>query len=476
MTTPEGHIRPYLQSLLANADHGQLRQRLEPKPEPSVAIAPVSARTTPETLAKRWQQLIEATGADLAAAQAAIADDAAVKLTSCAEGNIENYLGTARLPIGLAGPLRVNGLFAQGDYYLPLATTEGALVASYHRGAGLITTAGGCTAVLLNEGLDRAPGFAFANLREVGEFVVWLLSQTNQLKQRVAETTRHGRLIDTRVTVEGNHVYLNFEFTTGDAAGQNMVTMATEAICQYIVQSSPVKTQYHFVEANLSGDKKACAISFLSGRGKKVSAEVQISSELIEQRLATTPKVMTDYWRMSALGGVLSGSLGVQGHYANGLAALYIACGQDAACVAESAIGVTRFELLDDGSLYAAVTLPNLVVGTVGGGTQLPTQRGCLEILGLAGLGHAQALAEVAAGLCLAGELSIIGALCSGNFSRAHRVYARRQARGSHSPRAQNQATQNQATQNQDSHSQDSHSQDSQASDHQEHLSGEQPL
>jgi hydroxymethylglutaryl-CoA reductase (NADPH) len=132
---------------------------------------------------------------------------------------------------------------------------------------------------------------------------------------------------------------------------------------------------------------------------------------------------------MSAIGGVLTGTLGVHGHYANGLAALYIACGQDAACVAESAVGVTRFEVTEQGELYAAVTLPNLTLGTIGGGTGLPTQRACLEILGLVGPGKAAALAEVSAGLCLAGELSIIGALCAGEFAQAHRRLARGGAR-----------------------------------------------
>jgi len=204
-----------------------------------------------------------------------------------------------------------------------------------------------------------------------------------------------------------------------------MVTIATEAICAYIVEHSPVHPRYWFVEANMSGDKKATTHSFMTVRGKKVSAEVVVPAALIEGRLHTTARAMADYARMSVLGGVMSGSIGVQGHYANGLAALFIACGQDAACVAEAAVGVTRFETRDDGGLYAAVTLPNLIVGTVGGGTQLPTQRACLEILGLAGSGHARAFSEVAAGLALAGELSIIGALTAGHFTRAHQRLAR---------------------------------------------------
>jgi hydroxymethylglutaryl-CoA reductase (NADPH) len=228
-----------------------------------------------------------------------------------------------------------------------------------------------------------------------------------------------------RITVEGNNVFLNFEFLTADASGQNMVTLATEAICEYIEAHTPVRPRYHFVEANLSGDKKASAQSFLLVRGRKVSAEARIPAELVEKRLRTTPEQMVNFWRMSAMGGVLSGTMGLQGHYANGLAALYLACGQDVACVAESAVGITRFEVLDGRELYASVTLPNIMVGSVGGGTGLPSQKACLEVLGLSGAGKAQALAEVCAGLCLAGELSIMGALCSGDFSRAHRVLAR---------------------------------------------------
>ena len=341
------------------------------------------------------------------------------------QGNIENFIGLMRMPVGLAGPLRVNGLAAKGDYWIPLATTEAALVASYHRGCRVLTAAGGCSAMVLYESLSRAPAFVFDTAGDACLFIVWALSRFEEFQRIAGTTTSHGKLVDVGCTVEGNHVYLNFEFTTGDASGQNMVTLATQAICDDILATSPVPPLRYYVESNLSGDKKASARAFTSARGKKVTAEVKLTAELICKLLHTTPEAMADYWRMSAIGGVLSGTLGIQGHFANGLAALYLATGQDAACVAESATGVTRFEVTPDGGLYASVTLPGIMVGTVGGGTGLPTQRACLELMGLAGEGKARALAEVCAGLLLAGELSIIAALSAGHFSRAHRKLAR---------------------------------------------------
>lgn len=373
-----------------------------------------------ETAAARWQHLSHCqTSHDV------LMDAQTIEQMCLYQANIENFVGTVKVPVGLAGPLRVNGLFAQGDYYLPLATTEAALVASYHRGTQVISEVGGCSAMLLDEGIGRAPGFAFQRISECGRFVSWVLTQWEALKQEAGKTTHYGRLRDMRVAIEGNHVYLHFLFETGDAAGQNMVTIATEAICAYIIEHSPVRPQYFFIEANMSGDKKASMQSMLTVRGKKVSAEVVIPAELVHSRLHTSPQRMVDFCRMGSMGAALSGTIGAQGHFANGLAALYIACGQDAACVAESAIGVTRFELTDDGALYATVTLPNLIVGTVGGGTRLPSQRACLDIIGLNGPNSARALAEICAGLCLAGEISIVVAICAGHFARAHKKLAR---------------------------------------------------
>jgi hydroxymethylglutaryl-CoA reductase (NADPH) len=316
-------------------------------------------------------------------------------------------------------------MFATGDFYVPLATTEAALVASYSRGAQVITEAGGCLSILLQEGIRRTPGFAFQTLTRAGLFAIWCIDQRETLRTVAASTTSHGELNNVGVAIEGNHVYLILEYVTGDASGQNMVTIATQAICDHIAANSPVEPQYYFVEANLSGDKKATAHSFVTVRGKKVSAEVVLPAALIQERLHTTPLEMERYWKMSAMGAIQSGSIGVQGHIANALAALYLACGQDPACVAESAVGVTRFEVTDSGDLYASVTMPSVVVGTIGGGTGLPTQHACLEILGMAGEGKARALAELCGALALAGEISITAAICAGEFARAHKKLAR---------------------------------------------------
>lgn len=425
MPVEHHRLNHLLARLLRSGDLDTLRAKLRPRFGDVPARVPGGASVSPEALERRWSLL----GKDESRAE--LADARTVEQAERYARNIEHFVGTVKVPVGIAGPLRVNGLFAQGDYYVPLATTEAALVASYSRGAALVTEAGGCASILLNEGVGRSPAFAFRSLEEAGLFVGWAAGQMDAFREAAEGTTRHGKLLDMRVAVEGSHVYLHFDFFTADASGQNMVTIACEAICRYIELSSPVRPQYCYVEGNFSGDKKASALSFLGVRGRKVSAEVVLPPDLLSKRLRTTPAAMVDYWRMAAIGGVMSGTMGVQGHYANGIAALYIACGQDAACVAESAIGVTRFEVTPEGALYASVTLPNLMLGTVGGGTGLPSQRACLELLGLAGPGKAQALAEVCAGLCLAGELSIIGALCSGDFARAHQRLARGRERSS---------------------------------------------
>lgn len=408
----------HIHSLLEGEELGTLEARLAPKLEPVVRPLMPMAKVDMRRVQRTWKALEIEPQADLL-------DSWTEANLEAYDGNIENCIGTVKLPVGVAGPLRVNGLYAQGDYIVPLATTEAALVASYHRGACVISASGGCTSMLLYQALNRAPAFVFLSLIEAGKFVAWAMGQFEKFQEIAGSTTSHGKLVDVGTTIEGNHVYLNFEFTTGDASGQNMVTIATQAVCDYISENCPVPIKALYVEGNMSGDKKASSQAYSSVRGRKVSAEVNISREVLYKYLHATPEEMIEYWRVSALGGVLSGTLGVQGHFANGLAALYIATGQDAACVAESAMGVTRFELNPEGGLYAAVSLPSIMVGTVGGGTGLPSQKACLDLMGLAGSCKSGALAEVCAGLLLSGELSIIAALATGDFTRAHKKLAR---------------------------------------------------
>lgn len=417
-------IQNLLDRLMENVPLEEIAERLAPKNFPSKPKLKHSKILNEEKIDLQWQ-LLKENSALTDDDQSLIADPTTRAQISAYQKNIEYCIGTLKLPIGIAGPLRVNGLFAQDDFYIPLACTEAALVASYSRGARLITDAGGCSTLITNDGLTRSPGFVFKNMQEVSQFILWAHEQFDAFKQTAETTTQHGKLVDIRTTIEGNHVYLNFDYSTGDAAGQNMTTIATAAILKSIQENSPIKPQHSFIEANLSGDKKASALSYLSVRGKKVTAEVIIEASLVKKHLHTTPQKMVEYWRLAALGGVMSGTMGIQAHYANALTALYLATGQDVACVSESSVGVTRLEITSEGSLYACVTLPNVVVGTVGGGTKLPTQAVGLKLLGLAGEGNVHAFAEVCTACCLAGELSIMGAMCAGDFASAHQRLAR---------------------------------------------------
>jgi len=371
--------------------------------------------------ARHWHDL------QLPAAKAELFDQKARQAAPTFQNNIESYIGTISVPVGLAGPLRINSRRGSSEYRVPLATTEAALVASYNRGSGILTSVGGCNVAVVDEGVSRTPMFAFDSIFEAAQFAKFVQANVERMKDVVPQITRYGALKRVRAVIEGNHVYLDLRYTTGDAAGQNMVTFASDAICKCILELSPVTPRYWFLEANLSGDKKATSQSLADVRGKRVVAEIVIPATVVRDRLHTTPRHMVQYWYGGAMGGVLSGATGVQGHFANGLAALYLACGQDVACVAESATGMTRMETTDNEDLYVSVTLPNVIVGTVGGGTALPTAKACLDIMGLSGTGHSTALAEVCGGLVLAGEVSIIAAFCSGDFASAHQSLSRGQ-------------------------------------------------
>jgi hydroxymethylglutaryl-CoA reductase (NADPH) len=342
------------------------------------------------------------------------------------KGNIENFIGLTQVPTGLVGPLYINGTVATGDFYIPLATTEGALVASYNRGAKATRLSGGITSVCTTEGVQRTPVWKFESLVEVGKFIPWVLQQVDKFKEIVSGQSKYAKLEELKLNMEGNHVLSVFEYTCGEAAGQNMVTICTEAICKYILENTPIKPEYWFLESNYSGDKKATAVSFTTVRGKKVTSEAVIKRDVVESVLKTTPENIAIYWQSSMVAASQSGGIGLQGHSANGLTALFLACGQDVACISEAYIGITRMEVNKNRDLYVAVTLPSLVVGTVGGGTGLPTQHECLQIIKCTGKKSARKFAEICGALVLAGELSIAAALTAGHFSRAHKILGRK--------------------------------------------------
>lgn len=416
--------RELAQRLSRGQSFDELSRRLAPVPE---SVRPLAPRLPGQS---KWTA--EARDARVAALEQhgievpALAGRTGQPDPSTLQGNIENYIGMTCIPTGIIGPLRVNGLHAGGDYYVPLATSEGALIASYDRGARLISLAGGASCLTTTEQVQRAPGFIFASMAEAGLFAAWAVGEFDHFREVAATRTRHGQLVDLMTHIEANHVYLIFAFYTGDASGQNMVTFCTAAICEDILARTPIAPRTWFLESNMSGDKKATALSFMQTRGRNAMAEVAIDRALFEQRMHTTPEKMAEYWRMSFIGGVQTGSIGVSGHISNGIAALYLATGQDAACISEASVGITRLEVTESGGLYAAVTLPNLILGTVGGGTGLPTARECLRILDCEGADRASRLAEICAAVALAGELSIVAALCSGDFARAHATLGRR--------------------------------------------------
>jgi hydroxymethylglutaryl-CoA reductase (NADPH) len=411
-----------LQTLRASLTDDMARQRLSRRPSDATPLRPARSATA-QSIKALWQRLKKdghATDED----EAVIADSRTVETAERYSKNIENFIGTAKVPVGVIGPLRINGIHANGEFFVPLATSEAALVASYGRGADIITSAGGATAVMVSESVLRTPAFVFHDVLQAGLFIEWIVSNAEALRSVAEATTRYGKLVLIEPVIDNEVVFLLCRYTTGDASGQNMVTIATHALCLHVEANTPIKPRHWFLEANFSGDKKASYLGLLTGRGRKVTASVLIPDELVKRKLHTSVERILEYGKVANLGALLSGQLGAQAHYANGLAALYIATGQDAACVAESATGYTRMDHRD-GGIFISVTLPNILVGSVGGGTSLPSQSAALNILGLKGPGKAAALAEVAAVHCLCGEISIIGAMAAGHFARAHHRLAR---------------------------------------------------
>lgn len=343
----------------------------------------------------------------------------ATKLT----GNIEGLVGTVEIPVGVAGPLLFCGANVQGEVYAPMATTEGALVSSATRGALAVTMAGGVSTRAALQAMTRAPVFAFSRLAGAARFASAVIRHLDDLRTIIRQVSDHAELLSIEPVVLGRTVHLRFRYTTGDAAGQNMTTACTWHACQWILRQPHLvadeELESFLIEGNTSGDKKASAQAVAEGRGIRVAADCLLPEGVVRRVLRTTPdELVTGYQHITA-GAVHSGVLGSNANTANIVAAIFTATGQDIACVHESSVGQFILERTRDG-VYASMTLPGLAVGTVGGGTHLPTQHEFLEAMGCTGRGSAVRLAEIIAGFALALDLSTVSAAVAGHFADAH--------------------------------------------------------
>jgi len=342
-------------------------------------------------------------------------------------GNIENFIGFAQVPIGLAGPLLLHGSSGKSEHWIPMATTEGALVASYSRGIKACTVSGGITARTIASQVQRSPYFEFATLVEAITFGKWIKSLQPVINAGVSQASRFAKLVDLEVNQEGNALNVTFFYETGAAAGQNMVTLVTDQILKQILEQAPHQPTKYYIEGNMSGDKKANVKSLSKIRGRKVVAEVIIPNQIVKDVLKSSSESIVKFWQTGTLGGVQMGAVGNLGHVTNALTAIFIACGQDVACIAEAAVGTGRLEVKDKGDLYATLTLPGLIVGVVGGGTSLPTQKEALELIGCSTPDDVDKFAEICCAVALAGELSIGAAIAEQHFSTAHKTLGRKQ-------------------------------------------------
>jgi hydroxymethylglutaryl-CoA reductase (NADPH) len=406
------------------ADHKQAAELADAVGDAEIRLHELEEHTDPDTAAAARRLLVEEqSGADCSA----IGSYGFPAET--AEPNIENMIGTVQVPLGVVGPVQINGGALADKRYLPLATTEGALLASVNRGCSVINRAGGATARVTKAGMTRAPVFTVDDVAEGLALVEWVREHGEELREAAESTTSHGELKDVIPYVVGNNVYLRFRYDTKDAMGMNMVTIATKEACDLVERETTASLVA--LSGNLCTDKKPAAINAVEGRGRSVTADVVVPREVVESTLHTTPEAISEInTRKNLIGSAKAGSFGFNAHVANPVAAMFLATGQDEAQVVEGANAITTAEVRDDGDLYFSVSLASLEIGTVGGGTKLPTQSEALDILGVRGGGdpagnNADALAEAIAVGSLAGELSLLAALGSRHLSSAHESLGR---------------------------------------------------
>jgi len=340
------------------------------------------------------------------------------------QGNVENFTGVAQVPIGFAGPLTIHGEHAIGEFIIPLATTEGTLVASYNRGMKVLNLAGGVTCTVQDDCMQRAPVFIFDSAREARHFRDWVEERMPAIREAAEATSSVAKLLFIDTYLANKFAFLRFNFGTGDAAGQNMVGRATFAACSWILENYADIRRF-YLESNLATDKKASQVNMMRTRGKRVTAEATIPRDVLIQHMRVEPSSLQYHAGVANVGAFLSGANNNGLHSPNGITAMFIATGQDVANVAESSAGIIYTELTHDGGLYISLTIPSLIVATYGGGTGLATQRECLEVLGCVGRGKVRKLAEIIAGVSLAGEISLAAAISSFDWVSSHEQYGR---------------------------------------------------
>ena len=338
--------------------------------------------------------------------------------------NIENPIGTIQIPIGVAGPVKINGEHAKDDFFVPLATSEGALVASINRGCSAITAAGGVNARVIGDKMTRAPVIKTESVVEAVKVKQWFEEKFDELKAIAESTTRHGKLIKVDpIIIVGNYVYPRFVYSTGDSMGMNMVTIATEKVLEKLYEDLGVHAIA--LSGNLCVDKKPAAINVVEGRGKTVVADILIPEAIVRTKLKTTAKAMEEVnVAKNLIGSAAAGSMAYNAHYANMIGAIFLATGQDEAHVVEGSLGITTAEDRD-GDLYFSVNMPDLPIATIGGGTRLETANVGLQIIDCAGTGKVNKFAEIVISTVLAGELSLVGALAAGHLAKAHQELGR---------------------------------------------------
>lgn len=387
-----------------------------------------------ETAAIRRDALSEITGASLHHLGNYSLDDEVASRRNC-----ENFIGAAQVPVGVIGPLRLHGKQVDGDVYVPLATTEAALVASSNRGCAAIREAGGATVRVEDRGMTRAPAFRTSGIEETQRFLAWVRDHEDDIRAITEGTSSYLTLLDIRPYSFGTSVYLRFRFATGDAMGMNMATIACDKVVnEYIEPETGVSCIA--LSGNYCVDKKPSSINFHEGRGKRVFAEVEIDGQVLRRYLKTTARDLVEaQYRKNLLGSIAAGSMGFNAHYANVLAAVFIATGQDPAHVVEGSLGVTCIEPRGPEGVYASIYLPDLPLGAIGGGTSLATQREGLDLLGIRvdpeqpGAAVTR-LAEIIGGAVLAGELSLMAAFTSQDLASAHERLSRGAVPGSSTP------------------------------------------